>query len=96
MGQIAHFNDVAWRCGVVSAGWLTQLTFGYEVKCLNEGSAGYAAIYGRCFLPSGEDIAKLALEQGMALASRQNGQPIVGAYGLIEDEARKESRHLVF
>lgn len=90
MDQIAHFNDVAWRCGVVSAGWLTQLTLGYEVKCLNEGSAGYAAIFGRCFLPSGEDIAKLALEQGMALAARQNGQPIVSAYGLIEDEARKE------
>ncbi|MGI2036343.1 thermonuclease family protein [Rhizobium panacihumi] len=90
MDQIAHYNDVAWRCGVVSAGWLTQLTLGYEVKCLEEGSAGYASIYGRCFLPNGDDIAKLALEAGMALAARQNGQPIESTYGLIEDEARKK------
>ena len=90
MDQVAHFNDVAWRCGVVSAGWLTQLTLGYEIKCLDEGPAGYAAIYGRCFLPSGEDIAKLALEQGMALAARENGQVIENTYGLIETEARKK------
>ncbi|MDR6671246.1 thermonuclease family protein [Rhizobium sp. 1399] len=88
LDQKAHYQNVAWPCGIVAAGWLTQLTLGYEIKCLEEGQAGYAAIYGRCYLPSGEDIAKLALEQGMALAARQNGQPIVNAYGLIEEKAR--------
>lgn len=89
MDGIAHFKGVAWRCGVVSAGWLTQLTLGYEIKCLEEGSAGYAAIYGRCFLPSGEDIAKLALEQGMAMAARKEGTPIERSYGVLEDVARQ-------
>lgn len=90
MDQFAHLNDVAWRCGVVSAGWLTQLTLGLEVRCLDEGKAGYAAFHGRCFLPTGEDIAKLALEQGMALAARENGEPVENTYGLIEAEARKK------
>lgn len=90
MEGIAHLNHVAWPCGVVSAGWLTQLTLGYDIKCLEEGSAGYAAIYGRCVLPSGEDIAKLALEQGMAIAARKDGRPIERGYGLIEDVARQK------
>ena len=90
MNQVAHLNDVPWRCGVVSAGWLTQLTLGYEIKCLDEGEAGYAAIYGRCFLPSGEDIAKLALKEGMAFAARKGGEPIESAYGIIEAGARRE------
>lgn len=90
LDQVAHFNGVAWRCGVVSAGWLTQLTLGYEVKCLEEQAGGYATIFARCFLPSGEDIARLALEQGMAWAARDNGLPIEGTYGLIEDEARNK------
>lgn len=88
--QRAFFNGVAWPCGIVAAGWLTQTTLGYEIKCMDEGSAGYAASYGRCFLPGGEDIAKLALEQGMAIAKRENGEPIEERYGLIEAEARKK------
>lgn len=90
MDGIAHYQDVGWRCGVVSAGWLTQLTLGYEINCLEEGSDGYAAIYGRCFLPSGEDIAKLALELGMAMAARKEGAPIERSYGVLEDVARQK------
>ncbi|MEJ7014826.1 hypothetical protein [Sinorhizobium meliloti] len=55
--QRAFFNGVGWPCGIVAAGWLTQITLGYEIKCIDEGSAEYATFYGRCFLPSGEDIA---------------------------------------
>lgn len=88
--QRAFFNGVGWPCGIVAAGWLTQITLGYEIKCIDEGSAEYATFYGRCFLPSGEDIAKLALEKGMAIAKRVNGEPIEESYGLIEAEAREK------
>lgn len=90
MKDFAHYNGVGWPCGVVSAGWLTQMTLGYEIKCFEEGTAAYAAIYGRCFLPDGEDIAKLALKNGMAIADRKKGRPVVEAYGAIEEEARQK------
>lgn len=89
MDQIAHLDGVAWRCGVVAAGWLTQLTLGCEIKCLDDGPAGYAAIFGRRFLPGGDDIARLALEHEMAVAARGNGKPVVAAYGFAEDEAKR-------
>jgi len=92
--QRAFFNGVSWPCGIVAAGWLTQITLGYEIKCIDEGSAEYATFYGRCFLPSGEDIAKLALEKGMAIAKRENGEPIEQSYGLIEAEAREKKAGL--
>jgi endonuclease YncB( thermonuclease family) len=92
--QRAFFNGVGWPCGIVAAGWLTQITLGYEIKCIDEGSAEYATFYGRCFLPSGEDIAKLALEKGMAIAKRENGEPIEQSYGLIEAEAREKKAGL--
>ena len=92
--QRAYFNGVAWPCGIVAAGWLTQITLGYVIKCIDEGSAEYATFFGRCFLPSGEDIAKLALKQGMAVAKRDNGEPIEESYGLLEAEAREKKAGL--
>lgn len=92
--QSAFYNGVAWPCGIVAAGWLTQMTLGFQIKCLDEGPAGYATFYGRCFLPSGEDIAKLALEQGLAVAKRENGEPIEQSYALIEQQARDKKAGL--
>lgn len=92
--QRAFFNGVGWPCGIVAAGWLTQITLGYEIKCIDEGSAEYATFYGRCFLPTGEDIAKLALKQGMAIAKRENGEPIEESYGFLEAEAREKKAGL--
>lgn len=94
LDQRAFFKGVGWPCGIVAAGWLTQITLGYEIKCIEEGQAEYAMFYGRCFLPSGEDIAKLALEKGMAIAKRENGKPIEQSYGLIEADAREQKAGL--
>jgi endonuclease YncB( thermonuclease family) len=46
----------------------------------------------RCFLPSGEDIAKLALQEGMAWTVDQDGNAVDPAYAQIEDEARQHRR----
>lgn len=94
VSQVAHLNGVAWPCGAVATGWLTQLTLGYQIDCLDEGRAEdqYATVLVRCFLPSGEDIARLALREGMAWVMYQDGQPIVPEYVAVEEEARSERR----
>ncbi|MAN77410.1 MAG: hypothetical protein CML24_09510 [Rhizobiales bacterium] len=94
VNQIAHLNGLAWPCGAVATGWLTQLTLGYEIECLNEGRAedAYATVLVRCFLPSGEDIASLALKEGMAWVLYHEGEPVVSEYLLTQEQARKERR----
>jgi len=94
--QVAHLNGVAWPCGAVATGWLTQLTLGYRIECLEEGRAPdqYATILARCFLPTGEDIARLALEEGLAWAVYEDGEPVVREYGPLEQEAKGQKRGL--
>lgn len=94
--QVAHLNGVAWPCGAVATGWFTMQTLGLPIECLEEGRAAdqYATILARCFLPTGEDIAKLALEEGLAWVIHHDGQPIVRDYEAIEQEARNERRGL--
>lgn len=92
--QLAHLNGVAWPCGAVATGWLTQQTLGYRIECLEEGRAEreYATILVRCFLPSGEDIARLALREGLAWAVYEDGKPVVPEYVSVEEEARSQKR----
>lgn len=92
--QLAHLNGVAWPCGAVATGWLTQQTLGYQIECLEEGRAElqYATVLVRCFLPNGEDIARSALREGLAWASYQDGKPVVPEYVGVEEEARKQRR----
>lgn len=94
--QVAHLNGVAWPCGAVATGWLTQLTLSYQIQCLEEGRARdqYAIVLARCFLPTGEDIAKLALEEGLAWTLHEDGQPIVREYQTVEQDARSQKRGL--
>jgi endonuclease YncB( thermonuclease family) len=96
ISQVAHLNGVAWPCGAVATGWLTQLTLGYQIECLEEGRAPkqYATVLARCFLPTGEDIAKLALEEGLAWALHEDRKPIVREYQTVEQEARSQKRGL--
>ncbi|ELT51188.1 thermonuclease family protein [Brucella intermedia] len=92
--QLAHLNGVAWPCGAVATGWLTQQTLGYHIECLEEGRAEreYATVLVRCFLPSGEDIARLALREGLAWAAYEEGNPVVPEYVSVEEEARSQRR----
>lgn len=94
--QVAHLNGVAWPCGAVATGWLTQLTLGYRIDCLEEGRAPleYATVLARCYLPSGQDIAKLALQDGLAWAVYEDGEPVVREYGPLQQEAKEQKRGL--
>lgn len=95
--QLAHLNGVAWPCGVVATGWLTQKTLGYQIDCLEERRSEheYATVLVRCFLPSGEDLAKLALSEGLAWSVYgDDGQPVVREYAPLEEEARSQRRGL--
>jgi endonuclease YncB( thermonuclease family) len=92
--QLAHLNGVAWPCGAVATGWLTQQTLGYPIDCLEEGRAEreYATVLVRCFLPGGEDIARAALREGLAWVAYRDGRPIVPEYVGVEEEARGQRR----
>lgn len=92
--QRAHLNGIAWPCGAVATGWLTQTTLGYDVDCLEvaPSETDYATVLVRCFLPDGEDIAKLALQEGMAWTVDQDGGEVDPAYAQIESEARLHRR----
>jgi endonuclease YncB( thermonuclease family) len=92
--QLAHLAGVAWPCGAVATGWLTQKTLGYEIDCVEEGRAEdlYATMLVRCFLPSGEDIARLALSKGLAWVEYDDGDPVVPEYVPLEEEAKRERR----
>ena len=94
--QLAHLNGVAWPCGAVATGWLPQQTLGYQIECIEEGRAQqeYATVLVRCFLPSGEDIARLALREGLAWAAYEDGSPVVSEYVSVEEEARSLRRGL--
>lgn len=92
--QIAHLEGIAWPCGAVSTGWLTQLTLGYEIEWIEERQAEdlYATMLVRCFLPSGENIARLALAEGMVWLAYEDGMPMVQEYISVEENARNRRR----
>lgn len=91
INQRAHYQGISWPCGAVAAGWLTENTLGYTIRCLKEGAGGYATVLGRCFLPDGSDVAKKALAEGMAIAARDEGILIVPEYESFEKIARSKS-----
>lgn len=92
--QRAFYRGVSWPCGAVAAGWLTQQTLGFPLTCLVEGDAGYAAYFARCYLPDGSDIARKALREGMAIATRGAGRFVVPEYADFENEARSQHKGL--
>jgi endonuclease YncB( thermonuclease family) len=93
-GQRAFYHHIAWPCGAVATGWLTQHTLGAKITCMAIKDAGYAAYAARCFLPDGSDIAAKALTEGMLIGARIGGHLVDPSYAPYENDAKAQRKGL--